>query len=203
VLLRAVGKPKDPKLAAAVDLLRAWHKTGAHRRDLDKDGHYEDDAAVTLMDAWWPRVRRTVFRPKMGAALFAQQMEMLPPDAPLSAVFHQPPYFEIDWWGQVSKDLRSTFNKRPPPGAYSRRYCGGGSRKICRKRLRASLARALATPKEKIYTDETCASEGRVEAACSDETRSTSASGVSIPAFPYLNRPTFQQTVAPTRKLPR
>ena len=28
VLLRAVGKPRDPKLAAAVKLLRAWHRAG-------------------------------------------------------------------------------------------------------------------------------------------------------------------------------
>jgi hypothetical protein len=63
--------------------------------------------------------------------------------------------------------------------------------------------RALATPREKIYTDESCASQGRLEASCSDETRSTSASAVSIPPFPYLNRPTFQQTVSPERKLPR
>jgi hypothetical protein len=42
-----------------------------------------------------------------------------------------------------------------------------------------------------------------VEASCSDETRPTSASGVSIPAFPYINRPTFQQTIELTKKLPR
>jgi hypothetical protein len=44
---------------------------------------------------------------------------------------------------------------------------------------------------------------GRVEASCSDETRSTSTSGVSIPAFPLQNRPTFQQTVEPAKRLPR
>jgi hypothetical protein len=43
----------------------------------------------------------------------------------------------------------------------------------------------------------------RPEASCSDETVSTSASGVSIPPFPLQNRPTFQQTVEPEKKLPR
>ena len=37
-------------------LLRGWAAGGAHRRDLDKDGRYDDDDAVTLMDAWWPRL---------------------------------------------------------------------------------------------------------------------------------------------------
>jgi hypothetical protein len=203
VLLRAVGKPANTDLANAVALLRAWHRSGAHRRDLDKDGHYEDDAAVTLMDAWWPLVRRAVFKPRMGKVLYAQMLKMSPPDKPISAVFHQPPYFESDWWGYVSKDLRSIFGRRPPRGAYSRRWCGGGKRAVCRRRLRRTLAQALATPKEEIYTDETCVSSGRIEASCSDETRSTSASGITIPAFPYLNRPTFQQTATPERKLPR
>jgi hypothetical protein len=50
--------------------------------------------------------------------------------------------------------------------------------------------------KEQLYGgDDTCKSEGRVEASCMDETRSTSVSGVGIPSFPYTNRPTFQQTI--------
>jgi acyl-homoserine lactone acylase PvdQ len=203
VLLRAVGRPRDPKLASAVNLLRRWHRSGAHRRDLDKDGHYDDDAAVTLMDAWWPLVRKTVFEPRMGEQLYAQMLRMLPPDEPISAVFHQPPYFEADWWGLVSKDLRTVFRRRPPPGSFSKRYCGAGSKRDCRRRLRASLAQALTVPKGAIYEDETCAQQGRVEAACSDETRSTSASGVGIDPFPYLNRPTFQQIVSVPRKLGR
>jgi acyl-homoserine lactone acylase PvdQ len=202
-LLRAVGRPKSARLRAAVRLLRRWHARGSHRRDLNRDGHYDDDRAVTLMDAWWPRVRRVVFRPRMGKALYAQMMRMLPPDAPISSVFHQPPYFESDWWGHVSKDLRTIFGHRPPPGRFTHRWCGGGKRKVCRRRLRRSLAAALKLPKSRIYTDATCADQGRVEAACSDETRSTTASGVTIPVFPYLNRPTFQQTVEPRRKLPR
>jgi acyl-homoserine lactone acylase PvdQ len=204
VLLSAVGKPHDARLAAAVKLLRGWHRRGAHRRDLNKDGHYDDDAAVTLMDAWWPRLRSAVFEPVMGKPLFAQMMEMLPPDEPLSAVFHQPPYFEIDWWGLVSKDVRTVMGRRAPRGHYSRLYCGGGSRAGCRNRLRRSLRAALGVSKQTLYgSDSTCASSGRVEASCSDETRSTSASGVAIPAFPYLNRPTFQQTVELGRKLAR
>jgi hypothetical protein len=104
----------------------------------------------------------------------------------------------------VSKDLRTIFDKRAPRGRFSRLYCGGGSRDVCRKRLKHSLNQALGVTRQQLYgSDETCTKEKRVEASCSDETRSTSASGVGIPAFPYLNRPTFQQTVEPTRKLPR
>jgi hypothetical protein len=203
VLLRGVGKPRDPKLAEAVKLLRGWRRSGAHRRDLDKDGHYDDDAAVALMDAWWPLLREAIFKPGMKAPLYEQMLRMLPPDQAHSAIFHEPPYWEIDWWGHASKDVRNVFGMRVR-GRFGRKWCGGGKRKRCRKILRSTLAQALATDRKAIYgKDETCAKAGRFEAACTDETRSTSASGVSIPNFPYLNRPTFQQIAQPTQRLPR
>ncbi len=204
VVMRAIGKPRDPKLRAGLKLLNDWRRRGSHRRDLDRDGHYDDDAAVTLMDAWWPLIRKATFEPRMGRALYAQMMKMLPPDMPLSAKFHEPPYYEIDWWGLVSKDLRDIFGRRPPPGHFHRKYCGRGSKRSCRIALRLSLRQALGVTKEQLYGgDATCKSSGRVEASCFDETRSTSASGVGIPNFPYINRPTFQQTIELTRRLAR
>src|SRR4051812_43033197 len=203
VLLRAVGKPKrGSKLAGAVKVLRAWHARGSHRRDLDRDGHYDDDTAVTLMDAWWPRLRRAEFRPALGGRLYSQMLRMLVPGEPKETASHSSPAFETDWYGQVSKDLRTLFGAKRPKGAYSRVYCGRGSRKRCRAALRSSLRAALAVSKDQLYgKDSNCTS--RPEASCSDETLSTSTSGVSIPAFPLQNRPTFQQTVEPTKHLPR
>jgi hypothetical protein len=155
---------------------------------------------VTLMDAWWPLLRKGTFQPLMGKPLYEQMLKMLPPDAAHSSIFHEPPYFEIDWWGYVSKDIRYVFGKRPPRGHYARKYCGKGSKRRCRNLLRSTLRQALGVSKDELYAkDDTCRSSGRVEASCSDETRSTSASGVGIPAFPYMNRPTFQQIIELTR----
>jgi hypothetical protein len=205
VLLRAVGKPKDSTMLDAVRKLGFWHRDGSHRRDLSQDGHYEDDFAVTLMDAWWPRLRAAEFRPALGKRLYAQMLRMLQPGEPKETADHQSPAFESDWYGQVSKDLRTLFpgkGGRKPRGRFSRVYCGGGSRTRCRKALRASLRAALKVTKEQLYgKDPHCAS--RPEASCSDETVSTSASGVSIPPFPLQNRPTYQQTVEPQKHLPR
>jgi len=103
----------------------------------------------------------------------------------------------------VSKDLRDWFGPRPR-GPWSRKYCGNGSRARCRTALRQSLAAALTVTKQDLYGhDSTCSSEGRVEASCFDETRSVVASGVDVPSFPWINRPTFQQVVEPMRQLPR
>ena len=53
--------------------LRAWHRAGAHRRDLDRDGAYERRRArSTLMDAWWPKLVEAQFRPALGGEAFEQ-----------------------------------------------------------------------------------------------------------------------------------
>jgi hypothetical protein len=128
-------------------------------------------------------------------------LKMLVPNDPKETSGHTSPSFETDWYGQVSKDLRMLFGPKPR-GAYSRVYCGRGSRSRCRSALRASLAAAVkVTPAQLYGKDPDCAS--RPEASCSDETLSTSTSGISIPAFPLQNRPTFQQTVELTKRLAR
>ena len=57
-MLRAIGKPRDPDAARPPSkLLRAGAAAARTGATSNKDGHYDDDAAVTLMDAWWPRLR--------------------------------------------------------------------------------------------------------------------------------------------------
>jgi acyl-homoserine lactone acylase PvdQ len=203
ILLRAVGRPTGKRLRRAVALLRAWHRHGAHRRDLDKDGHYDDDAAVTLMDAWWPRLVKEEFGHTLGAKAFSRLQAFIPIGDVRVGGPAASPDFETGWYGYVSKDLRDLFGPRPR-GAWNVRYCGRGSRKLCRAELRQSLRRALKVKRQDLYGhDSTCSSENRVEASCFDETRSTVAVGVDIPPFPWINRPTFQQTIETKRRLPR
>jgi acyl-homoserine lactone acylase PvdQ len=203
ILLRALGKPKGEKLRAAMKLLRGWHRRGAHRRDMNRDGHYDDDAAVTLMDAWWPRLLKEEFRHTLGPRVYNRLADFISQgDAKVGGPATSPD-FETGWYGYVSKDLRDMFGPRPR-GPWHVRYCGRGSRKLCRADLRQSLRDALKVKKSELYGhDPTCASENRVEASCFDETRSTIAVGVDIPPFPWINRPTFQQTVETKRRLPR
>jgi hypothetical protein len=202
VLLRAVGHPKGSSLRRAVGLLRGWHRRGAHRRDLNRDGHYDDDAAVTLMDAWWPNLVSAEFRPALHREAYGRLAEMVPPGDFKGGEAYSPD-FETGWYGYVSKDLRDLFGPRPR-GAWSRVYCGKGSRRRCRAALRRSLRRALRVTHAQLYgRDPDCANRGRVEASCFDETRSVVAAGVDVPPFPWINRPTFQQTVELRRHLPR
>jgi hypothetical protein len=200
-LLRALGKPTNPRLREAMARLSAWAASGGHRRDLDKDGKYDDDDAVTLMDAWWPRLINGAYGPALGEAAFKRAKDMLEIGGPPVGESGTAPAFSDGWWGYVNKDLRGMFNARKPPGRFSRGYCGSGSRAACRRVLRRTLLDALGDSKQALYAHGDC--QSNPQARCFDQNRFTVASAVGVPDFHFQNRPTFQQTVELTQKLPR
>ena len=190
----------SPRLQAAIDLLKGWSASGGHRRDLDKNGHYDDDEAVTLMDAWWPKLLAAQFQPALGDEAFGALGDMIQQGDPIGGS-PDAPAFSQGWWGYVHKDLRDTFRTSKPKGAWSRQYCGGGSRDRCVRRLRASLLAALDPDKKALYGHGDC--EQDAQASCFDMNRFTVTSAVDVPDFPFQNRPTFQQAIELTRRLPR
>jgi hypothetical protein len=198
-IFKAVGKPKAPKLRRALATLRAWHRHGAHRRDLDRDGVYEENRAVELMDAWWPKLVRGEFRPALGGRAYARLEGMLQTGS-YTGGSPTEPSFSDGWWGYVSKDLRALFGPRPR-GAWSRVYCGGGSKQKCRAVLQRTLAAALKVSPQQLYGDGACA--GNPQPSCFDQNRPTVTGGIELDPFPFQNRPTFQQVATPTRRLPR
>ncbi len=200
-VFKAVGKPKQPALRQALATLRTWHGAGAHRRDLDRDGVYDENAAVVLMDAWWPKLVEAEFRRSLGAKAFEALEGMIALGDHTGGSPDAPDFFD-GWWGYVSKDLRALFGPRPRD-AYSRVYCGKGSRARCRKALQRSLAAALKVTPAQLYGggDGQCAANP--QPSCFDQNRPQVTSGIALGPFPFQNRPTFQQVVALTQRLPR
>jgi acyl-homoserine lactone acylase PvdQ len=201
ILSRALGKIADPKLRAAMATLVAWSKTGAHRRDLDKDGKDDDGAAIQIMDAWYPKLVTAEFTPALGTAAVSALKTMVSYPNVAGSANPSAPAFSDGWWGFVDKDLRDLFTPHQVRGRWSRVYCGGGKRATCRAVLLRTLTAALSVTKEQLYGHGDCASDA--DAACNDQNRSTIASAISIPPFPFQNRPTFQQVVELTSRLPR
>ena len=213
-ILKVIGKPSDAASRDALALLRSWARRGGHRRDLNKDGHYDDDRAVTLMDAWWPKLVAAEFKGALGDNAFTALKGKGLGTGDITRGQARAPNFFDGWWGYVSKDLRSLITPKPKArkgrkrkadpvkGRYSRIYCGRGSLKRCRAALQASLREALTvTPKELYGKATKCAA--KPEASCYDMNRSTVASAIRIPDFPFQNRPTFQQVVQVPSRLPR
>jgi acyl-homoserine lactone acylase PvdQ len=181
---RLIRRVRDPDARALVGLLDAWRRGGAHRRDLDRDGTYDDVAAVALMDAWWPRLVRGVFEPVLGHELVERARAITgfgsPPPTSGSA-------FGSGWWGHLDKDLRALLGRRVR-GRLSRRYCGRGSRARCRGILVSTLKEAAAELRGRYGADP---STWRA----SDRIEFFTAGGVATPSMPWQNRGTFQQVV--------
>ncbi len=200
-IFKAVGKPKQPALRKALTRLRAWHKAGAHRRDLNHDGVDEETEAIELMDAWWPKLVAAEFKPTLGTTAFERLQAMLKIGDHTGGSPDAPDFFD-GWWGYVSKDLRGLFGPKPK-APYSRVYCGKGSKKRCRKALQRSLAQALKVSPAALYGGGNGACAANPQPACFDQNRPQVTGGIDLGPFPFQNRPTFQQVVTLTQKLPR
>src|SRR3954470_18392677 len=203
IILKAIGKPRDARLQNAIAILKRWRSRGGHRRDLDKNGRYDDDDAVTLMDAFWPRLVGAEFGRVLGRTTTSRLTDLLANGSNgVGGSSAGAPDFYSGWWGYVNKDLRKLFGRARLHGGWSRAYCGRCWRKRCRKLLRRALLSALSVSHNDLYGHASdCASNA--QALCWDMNRFTVAAAIDVPNFPFQNRPTFQQTVELTRSLPR
>jgi acyl-homoserine lactone acylase PvdQ len=208
LLFTVLGKPANPKLRSAIATLRQWYLAGGFRKSasLSTAAHDLYPQAIELMDAWWPKLLSGEFAPMIGQGAFGAIQALLPLGgaAPVSG-----DGFNNGWWGYVSKDLRRVFGVGRERGPYSQAYCGNAPhhrfstqalRNRCRAALRSSLLAALSVTPQQLYGG-VCPKDP--EPACADLNTWTSASAITIPPFPFQNRPTFQQVVTLTRKLPR
>jgi acyl-homoserine lactone acylase PvdQ len=201
-LKRALGTIPDAKAREAIDGLSAWAAGGAHRRDLNRDGKDEEGDAVALMDAWYPKLVEAIFKPRLGTGAYDALTRVMKPQSVGPGDEPAAPDYDDGWWGYVYKDLRDVFAKPTSiRGRWSRGYCGGGKRGACREVLLASLRSALHVTRQELYGKGDCAKTP--DAACFDQNRSTVASAIDVPPFPFQNRPTFQQVVELSRKLGR
>ena len=202
--LRVLGTPRDPALADAVAKLRAWVGAGAPRRDSDGDGTYEHADAIRIVDAWWPLWMRAQFEPVLGKPLFESMAAVHALDNhPNNHGDHVGSAWQGGWYSFAQKDLRTLLGRRVR-GRWSRVYCGGGSLNRCRGRLERSLKEALAADPAQLYADPICEGAGRAgDQSCFDAISHRPLGGITQPLIPWQNRPTFQQVVEISRRMPR
>ncbi|MDQ6916100.1 MAG: penicillin acylase family protein, partial [Actinomycetota bacterium] len=203
-VLAVLGRPRDPRVVPAIDLLRQWVRAGAHRLDGDGDGAYDQAAAVELMDAWWPRLLQAEFGPTMGGTLFAELGRVVPFDnPPNNGGEHLGSAYQAGWYGYASKDLRTILRRRVR-GRYARAFCGGGELMRCRRALTESLRAALRVDPGTVYHDDVCAGAGRDGSQpCYDSLWFRPTGAVTFPLIPWQNRPTYQQAVEVQGHRPR
>ncbi|MFN8126464.1 MAG: penicillin acylase family protein [Candidatus Nanopelagicales bacterium] len=199
LLHQAVGNPGNRRLAKALKDLDQWTASGAHRRDLDKNGRYEHNRAIRIMDAWWPLLVQAEFEPTLGRKAFQAIQTMIPIGA-VPGDSPRAPSFSDGWYGYVSKDLRMMYDPASVQGRYPHIYCGDGNKADCRELLRTALRAALTVTPQELYGRGSCTDDP--QASCWDKNRPRVTSAISKPgAFPFQNRPTFQQVVSVKQQL--
>ena len=201
LLIKGIGTPKSAKLKTALAELKTWRAHGSHRRDLDRNGEYEENRAVELMDAWWPKLLEAEFKPALGPKAY-EALEGMLETGSYTGGSPTEPSFDDGWFSYVSKDLRDVFGPTPK-APWSRGYCGEGSKKKCKAVLEKSLSEALKTTPAELYGGGDGACAANPQPSCFDANRPNETSGIELGAFPFQNRPTFQQVVTLTQKLGR
>ncbi len=136
-MLAVVGS--DPKLRPYTDLLAQWASTGAHRVDRARTGHYTDQAAIALMDTWYPLVAKEVLTPRLGALVNSIPVSL--DNTPASG--RGSSWDNVGSYQWVSRDLRSVLGEEVQ-GGMSQGYCGKGALAACRSEIQQTLTDAVA-----------------------------------------------------------
>lgn len=203
--LRVIGRPRSAAGRHAVDVLRAWQRTGSHRIDRDGNGVYDQSEAVRIMDAWWPKLSAAAFSPALGTKVYEQLASVDTMDnVPENGGDHLGSAWDVGWYGTLQKDLRAVLGTRVR-GRLSRIYCGAGAgaprsergRRAaparCGGRLESSLVAAAAEPQTAVYPGDAQCKAG--DQSCWDSVSFRALGAISQPLIPWINRPTFQQVV--------
>jgi acyl-homoserine lactone acylase PvdQ len=183
-MLKVLGRPADERLRTAIELLREWMRSGAHRRDKDSDGSYEHSPAIALMDRWWEPAAQAIFKPTLGQAYDA--LPMRHHDNPRA----QGSAFQSGFYSHINKDLRTVLGMKVR-GRFSRIYCGKGSLKRCRNDLLASLEIAVKALEVEFGNDPSSWDADEP----GDQINFTPIGLQDQPNMQWQNRPTFQQVL--------
>jgi hypothetical protein len=175
------GGAAPSRLAAqAASLVDAWGAHGASRLANQSGRVVAPGAAV--MDTAWNGIAIAVMRPALGPLTDTLARLITISNDPSSSGSA----FGSGWYGYVSKDLRTELgiNVR---GRFSRRYCGNGSLKACRKSLWAAIQAAAVKLR---------ASQGpSPQMWSSPAVRISFIPGVIPFTMQWTNRSTFQQVI--------
>ena len=160
---------------------------------LDKNGVYEHNEAIQILDAWWPKLVTAQFQSGLGDAAFAEIQNMIA----FGAVTSRPsaPGFADGWWGYSLQDLQRLQTGADVPGGFPVTFCGNGDKTACSTALQDSLKQALTVTPEQLYAFGACATDP--QPSCWNANRARVTAGVTKPnVYPFQNRPTFQQAVS-------
>jgi acyl-homoserine lactone acylase PvdQ len=177
----------DASLRPVLELLADWAKRGAHRLDRDGDGRYDAEAAIALMDEWYPRLLAAVFDGQLAGLydLVPLQFDDAPSNSNLGSAYQN------GYYGYLKRALRQAAGRRGA-GRYQVLRCADGKRAGCAAAVQSSLRAATDALAARFGSADPAAWRADPEA---DEIRFSLAGLALVAPIPWQNRPTFQQVV--------
>ena len=171
---------------SAIRLMQDWVANGALRRDRDGDGNYDEEAAVALMDAWYP-LMIDILLPQITAVedVDGQNLSLMGRDNKPGAGGSA---YNNGYYGYLERVLEQAAGTSASP--YRALRCAGSDDlAACRSALADSLNQAIAelggiASMDSWNVDET-----------QDQIQHRAIGLASVPAIHWQNRPTFQQVV--------
>jgi acyl-homoserine lactone acylase PvdQ len=176
---------QDPSLAHVTALLEAWNTNGAHRRDRDADGRYDDDTKVALMDAWYPRLVHAAFDGQLADVYGLIPLGL--DDKP----GHLGSAYQSGYYGHLLKALRQA-RGAPVRGRYRVLRCADGTEAGCAAAVQSSLHDAMAELTARFGSSSP--TDWHADPA-GDFIQYDLGGFATAPSMPWQNRPTFQQVV--------
>ncbi|HVU60773.1 MAG TPA: penicillin acylase family protein [Mycobacteriales bacterium] len=174
--------------------LRAWIRTGAHRRATGGRSYDDHSAAILTFDGWWTRVIHRIYGPVLGSTALDEIADR--EDLVLGQPAVASGFFD-GWQSQLLGVFHKVLGVNDPSNPKGT-YCGSGTLTSCRQVLRRALASAVAAL---VKTDGGNPATWRKPVLCGtssptcDENLPTTAGAISTPPQPFENRGTFHQAV--------
>ena len=182
-ILDRAGVTAEGRTAAMVNHLRAWVAAGGHRRDADRDGTYEHAVAISIGDALLVPLLDNVFGDELEGADLPQRVEDHPRQSVGSAYNGGRANF-------LHKDFRQVLGL-PVAQERSRTYCGV-TPADCADRILEAVNTAGDALQAAYETDDV---DAWVYDKSLDEIDQSAVGLPDAPNIPWINRPTFHQTV--------
>ena len=190
---KVIGNAGSPEVQRrGRDAARLDAQSGAHRRDKDADGVYDQAEAVRIMDAWWPRWVEAEFKPTLGGEAVRRDRERvaLPRRARPDRLGLQQRLVRLRQQGPADDPRR----RRSAAGSRASTAAAASCAK-CRKALVRSLERRARPHLRRRALPGADPARAATPSGATTRSATRATGAITQPPIHWINRPTFQQVV--------
>lgn len=169
---------------AALELVREWVATGAHRENADEDDNMDQGAALAIFDTWYDKLVRRVYDDELGEDGYALLMAPVTDYVPAGG---------SNFWFDMSSYLKNLFNKKKAK-RLALPYCDDRTTKDEREKCRTLVVESLEAALQELTTAQGSATASEWTTPREDIEFQAFGFG-SVDPIPWQNRGTHNHVV--------